>query len=81
MERECPRTLAAGRLGWYVAADLQSHEERDWRLDFAVEAGLLTHSDGRRFRVGVRYVNGRPPLVEFFQDTEQWLTLGVWMDL
>jgi hypothetical protein len=80
-EGEWPRSLAAGRLGWYAAADFQSYEERGWRLDLSLEAGLLAHPGGRRWRIGLRWVDGRPPLGEFFQDSEQWLTFGLWMDL
>jgi hypothetical protein len=81
LERESPRAFADGRIGWYAATDLQSWEERDWRLDISVEAGLLAYSAGRRWRLGLRYADGRVPLGEFFGSSEQWLTLGIWMDL
>ena len=81
IERESPRSLAGGRLGWYAAADIQSYQERGWQPDFSMETGLLVTSASRRWRIGVRYVAGRPPLAEFFQDNEQWLTFGLWMDL
>ncbi len=80
VEREWPRSWAKGRLGWYVAADVQSHEERNWDIDLSLEAGMLATSAGRRWRIGVRYVVGHPPLTEFFQDDEQWLSAGLWMD-
>jgi hypothetical protein len=81
LERESPRALAQGRLGWYLAADLQAWEERAWRLDVAVEIGLAAYSAGRRWRLGVRWVDGRVPLGEFFRDRERWFSLGLWMDL
>jgi hypothetical protein len=80
IERESRRALAKGRLGWYAAADLQFWQERDFRLDLTLEAGLLAYSGARRWRLGARYSNGRVPLGEFFQDTESWLTLGLWVD-
>ena len=80
IEREWPRSLANGRFGWYAAVDLQMYEERTWQPDFSAETGLLVDSAGRRWRVGVRYVAGHPQLTEFFQDDEQWLTIGLSMD-
>lgn len=80
-EAEWPRTLAGGRLGFYAAADFQAWEERDWRLDSVVETGLEAGSGTRRWRFGVRYSDGRGPLGEFFQDTERWFTVGLWVDL
>ena len=74
-------TLLGGRFSWYSAVDVSATEERDWRPDTAVQTGLTATSNGRRWRVGVQYIDGRPPLGEFFQDTEAWFALGVWMDL
>jgi hypothetical protein len=74
-------TLLGGRFAWYVAVDLSATEEREWRLDTAVQTGVTTTSAGRVVRVGFQYIDGRPPLGEFFQDTEAWITLGVWVDL
>lgn len=74
-------TLMGGRLAWYAATDLSATEERDWRLDLAIQGGLTATSNGRRWRLGVQYIDGRPPLGEFFMDTEAWFTFGVWMDL
>lgn len=73
--------LLGGRFAWYAAVDVSATEERDWRLDTAVQTGLTTTSRGRRWRLGVQYIDGRPPMGEFFQDTEAWLALGLWMDL
>ena len=73
--------LLGGRFSWYAAADFSSYEERGWRVDTAVQTGILTSSSGRRFRLGVAYFDGRVPIGEFFEDTEARFTLGVWMDL
>ena len=81
LEYTTRRMLLGGRFAWYAAADFSATEERDWRLDTAVQAGVTTTSGGRRWRIGVEYVDGRPPMGEFFQDTEAWFALGVWIDL
>ena len=79
LEAQWPR--AWGRVGPYLAADLQSFDERDWCLDWAVETGVVAFTGDRRWRLGVRYVVGRPPLAEFFRDDERWLTFGLGLDL
>ena len=81
VEVQSRRTLLGGRFAWYVAVDFQAMEERDWRLDTAVQTGLTTTSSGRRVRIGAQYDDGRVPLGEFFQDTEAWFTLALWIDL
>lgn len=74
-------TLLGGRFAWYAAVDFQSFEERDWRLDTAIQTGLTTKAGGRRVRIGVQYDDGRAPMGEFFQNTEAWITLAIWIDL
>ncbi len=81
LEYESRPKLWGGRFAWYAAGDLSSMEERDWRLDNALQAGLVTRSDGRTYRLGVGWTDGRPPLGEFSFYTEQWLTFGFWIDL
>ena len=63
------------------ALDLQSWEERDWRLDLALQAGLRFDSLGRVWRLGVQYTDGRVPLGEFFQYTEAALAVGLWLEI
>jgi hypothetical protein len=81
LEHTTRRMLLGGRFAWYAAVDFSATEERDWRLDTTVQAGVTTTSAGRRWRIGVQYIDGRPPMGEFFQDTEAWFALGVWIDL
>jgi hypothetical protein len=74
-------SLLGGRFAWYAAVDFSGTEERDWRLDTSVQTGITTTSGGRRWRLGVQYNDGAPPMGEFFQDTEAWFTLGIWIDM
>lgn len=69
------------RAGWYAALDAQSFEERDWRIDVAVQTGFVLRSSGRPWRLGVEWYRGRPPVGEFFQFTERYISLGVWIDV
>jgi hypothetical protein len=68
-------------LGWYAALDLSSMEERDWKVDAAVQTGLSLPVKERMHRVGIEVYRGRPPLGEFFQDTEMQITFGIWVDI
>lgn len=79
-EAEWPRTIG-GLFGVHGAGDFQVWEERDFRLDTVVESGLIAYSGSHRWRFGVRYSDGRGPLGEFFQETERWFTVGIWVDI
>jgi hypothetical protein len=80
VEVQSRQTRWKGRLGLYLAADFQALQERDWRLDTCVQAGVYTRSGGKVWRVGVQYSDGRVPLGEFYQNTEAWFTVGAWID-
>lgn len=80
LQWEAPRA-ARPRQGWYAGIDLQAMEERDWRVDVAVQAGLRLDTRARTWRLGVEVYEGRPPLGEFFQHTERYVSLGAWLDL
>lgn len=67
--------------GWYGACDLGSWQERDWRVDLAVQAGYRIRSGVRTWRFGIEHVRGRPPLGEFFQNTDRYLGVGAWLDV
>lgn len=79
-EYEATRTVWGGRFAWYGAADLSMMEERGWRLDKALQGGLVTRSDGRTVRLGLQLHDGRPTVAEFFKVSEISLTLGFWID-
>ncbi len=80
-EYESRPLFGSGLLRWYTAIDSQSMQERDWRIDVAVQTGLVSHSAGRTWRLGLQWYNGRPPMGEFFQFTERSLSLGIWIDI
>jgi hypothetical protein len=67
--------------GWYGALDIGSWQERDWRIDLAVQAGYRVRSGTRTWRFGIEHVRGRPPLGEFFQNTDRYLGAGIWLDV
>lgn len=67
--------------GWYAALDAGSWQEREWRIDLAAQAGYRVRSGMRTWRFGVEHVRGRPPLGEFFLNTERYLGFGAWLDV
>ena len=67
--------------GWYGAVDASAMEERDWRIDMALQMGLVARSGGRTWRIGIEWYHGRPPIGEFFQYTESYISLGLWLDV
>lgn len=68
-------------MAWYAALDSQSFQERDWRVDVAVQTGFVVRSASRIWRLGVEWYNGRPPIGEFFQNTERYISMGLWIDI
>lgn len=81
MEYESPRKFFYGLAGWYAATDIQSTQERDWRVDIAIQTGFVVRSVGRTWRLGAEWYNGRPPIGEYFQLTERYMSIGLWIDI
>jgi Protein of unknown function (DUF1207) len=79
-EWESLRTILRGRFVWYAALNLALWQERDWRPDVTLQGGLTAKGSSLTWRIGAEYANGRPPLGEFFADTEARFTLGMWAD-
>jgi hypothetical protein len=79
-EWQAERTQILGRFAWYGALDLQLWQERSFEPDVTIQGGLAAAGANRTWRFGVEYSHGRPPLGEFFQDTEARVTLGMWVD-
>jgi hypothetical protein len=73
--------LEKDRMGWYGAADLSAMEERSWRVDRSLQTGVVARSDGRTWRFGIEWYRGRPPIGEFFQATEEYVSVGLWIDI
>jgi hypothetical protein len=80
-EYEASAHPAPDRPRWYAAADLSAMEERDWHIDTSLQSGIVRRVDGRTWRFGIERYDGRVPIGEFFQDTELYYALGVWIDI
>ena len=70
-----------GRFAWYSAADFGSWDERGWRVDTTLQGGIVVQSSGRSYRLLLEYLDGRPPIAEFFKHTEAALALAFRIDL
>ncbi|MCI0527376.1 MAG: DUF1207 domain-containing protein [Nitrospira sp.] len=81
LEFEHPQSVWENLLGWYAALDLSSMQERDWKVDIAFQTGVSLPMKERMHRVGIEVYRGRPPLGEFFQDTEMQIVFGIWVDI
>ena len=81
LEYEAAESLWKSRLGWFAALDVSATEERDWRVDTSLQLGFLVRSGTRRWRAALGYYDGRAPMGEFFQDTESYVSLGLWLDV
>jgi Protein of unknown function (DUF1207) len=81
VEYEARPTVFGGLMAWYGAADFSALEERDWRLDTAVQGGLVTRSGNRTYRMFVQWYDGRVPLGQFTRFSEASVSLGLKVDL
>ena len=68
-----PRRLRRGRLRFYVAGDLETRQEADWKANFSLTPGIqLTTPKGRPImRLAGWYYNGQIPFGNFFQEREK----------
>ena len=81
VEYEKRPTLFGGRMAWYTAADFSALQERGWRLDTALEGGIVTRNGGRAYRVFLQWYDGRPTVAQFTQYPETSFALGLKIDL
>lgn len=82
LEYEVPGVFLGGRLGWYVAANLSSWEERDWEPSLTLQIGLaFPAGEDRRWRAGLELHDGRVPIGEFFGTDERYALVGLWLDV
>ena len=80
IEYESRPHLMHNTFAWYGAGDFSSWEERDWRFDSSIHGGVVTRSNGRTYRLGVNFRDGRPPVTQFYRFTETAVTVGFWID-
>jgi hypothetical protein len=81
LEYEAAPGLLGGRFAWYGSADFQAMQERGWRIDRALQGGIVMHSSGRAYRLGLEYYDGRPTVADFFAYSEASITWGLRIDL
>lgn len=81
IEYEAPTAFSSRGIGWYAAGDLSSLEERNWKLDEALQAGLEAKPFFTTWRLGFSFVNGRIPIGELVQKTEKYYGFGLSIDL
>ena len=80
IEYETVPKIWGNRFAWYAAGDFSGTQERDWRLDTSLQGGIVTRTNGHTYRLGVAWTDGRPPIGEFFNISERWFTLGLWLE-
>jgi hypothetical protein len=68
-------------MAWYGAADFSALEERDWRLDTALQGGLVTRSGGHVYRLFAQWYDGRVTLGQFIRYSEASFSIGLKVDL
>jgi hypothetical protein len=81
MEVETSPRLLGSRFAWYGAMDVQAAQERNWRVDTAVEGGVVARAGSKACRLLVQHSRGRPTVAEFFASSESTITLAVRIDL
>ena len=81
IEYEARPAVFGGRMSWYGAVDLSALEEREWRLDTALQGGLVTRSSGRAYRIFAEWYDGRVKLGHFSQYSEASFSIGFKVDL
>lgn len=69
------------RLGWYAGLDLSAYEEYDWRINKAVEVGFAFAAAPHVWRLALDYYQGQSVLGEFFQYEEEYLGVGLYLDM
>jgi hypothetical protein len=67
----------------FAALDVSAYEEDDWDENLTLQVGVVRPGSGGRgnWRLGLEFYDGRSQIGEFFQEHEQYLAWGVWLDL
>ncbi len=81
LQYEKPGVFMDGKVGWFSALDISAYEEDDWDRNTTFQIGFDFRRSDRRWRFGFEYYDGRSQYGEFFQDRDQYVSLGFWIDL
>jgi hypothetical protein len=74
-------SVSGRRIGRYAAADFSALQERGWRVDTAVELGIVLRGGGRTSRLFFQWRDGRPDASVFFQESVSTLSLAFRIDM
>ncbi len=75
-----PYPVMNRRTGFFAAVDLESFEERNWKIDSEFQAGIFLMRPVVTWRFGIDYRDGRSPMGEFFRGDEQYIGFSLWID-
>ena len=83
LEYESKSILGSLRVSPYAAMDVSVYEEDDWHESLTIQLGVVRRDlpSGQVWHLGVEYYNGRSVFGEFFQEQEEHLAWGFWLDL
>ncbi len=81
LQYEKPGVFMGSKVGWYSALDVSAYEEDDWDKNITIQIGFDIPARDRRWRLGLEYYDGRSQYGEFFQNKDQYASIGVWVDL
>jgi uncharacterized protein DUF1207 len=81
IEYESGRGPCGQRFACYTAVDVSTMQERNWRVDVTVEAGVVMPGPGRTSRMFLEWHDGRSTANEFFRDSLSSLSVGLKIDL
>jgi hypothetical protein len=72
----------ASRFVPFVAVNGHLREEQSFGGDFALQTGWLRRGEyGQTFRLGFHFYTGKSSQMQFFDQSEEHLGLGIWYDL
>ncbi len=81
IQYDSPNRLWGSTLNGYAAMDISAYEENDWDENITVQIGLRKKSGQHTWRTGFEFYDGRSQLGEYFQEQEQYISLGLWLDI
>lgn len=81
LQYEKPGVFMDGKVGWYSALDISTYEENEWGRNISFQIGFDLPTLDRRWRFGLEYYDGRSQYGEFFQNKDEYVSIGMWIDL